>query len=82
MEWINEAVQVEARLDPEGQVWPRWFVWRGERYLVADIGRQWFEEGKRWVLVRTPAEDTFELTWNPVDGEWRLQRVWWRGRIV
>jgi PncC family amidohydrolase len=76
----SEAVAVELRLLPGGQVAPEAFTWRGRRYPVADVGRQWVEEtgGAAWhcYLVRTPSGETFELRGDLARDRWIVGRAW------
>lgn len=76
----GEMVAVELRLLPGGQVAPDAFTWRGRRYPVMDVGRQWVDETEeaawRCYLVRVPSGETFELRGDLASGRWILARAW------
>jgi hypothetical protein len=81
VEFINETILVEIRLQPTGEVVPLAFIWRGRRYRVTGIGRQWQEDDAadqawQFYLVQAGEADTFELHSNPATGQWLLSRAW------
>jgi hypothetical protein len=81
VEFINETILVEIRLRPAGDVVPLAFTWRGRRYQVTGMGRQWQEDGAAghaWqcYLVQAGDADTFELRSEPATGQWLLARAW------
>jgi hypothetical protein len=71
---VNEAIAVEVRLKADGAIRPLAFSWRGKRYRVASIGRQWEQDGERHFLVMTPDERVYELAYLQKEGGWRLRR--------
>lgn len=79
----DEPVDVEIRLLRGGRIVPSAFTWRGRRYLIVDVGRQWQEETDeatwRCHLVRAPSGETFELRYDPVRERWRVARAWGAG---
>ena len=71
---MNEPLLVEARVGRGGRLRPRSFVWRGQHYTVASIGRQWIDAGETHVLVMAKGGGTFELALARDTGAWRLVR--------
>jgi len=71
---VNEPLLVEARVGRGGRLRPRSFLWRGQRYSVASIGRQWIDDGGTHFLVMAEGSGTFELALAPDTGAWRLVR--------
>lgn len=78
----DEPADVDVRLLRGGRVVPTAFTWRGRRYAILDVGREWQEEigGTTWrsYLVRTPGPTTFELRFDPAREQWQVARVWGR----
>jgi hypothetical protein len=74
MRFVNEPVSVEARVSADGTLQPLAFEWEGCRFVVADYGRTWVENGIHCFLVMTPAQEIFELRQFP-DGRWILARA-------
>jgi len=71
---VNEVIAVETRFKADGVIRPLAFSWRGKRYHVASIGRQWEQDGERHFLVMTPDEQVYELAYLLKEGCWRLRR--------
>ena len=71
---MNESIAVEVRLKADGAIRPLAFSWRGKRYRVTSIGRQWEQDGERHFLVMTPDEQVYELAYLQKEGDWRLRR--------
>ena len=71
---MNEAIAVEVRLKADGTIRPLAFSWRGKRYRVTSIGRQWEQDGERHFLVMTAGEQVYELAYRQKEGDWRLRR--------
>ena len=71
---MNEVIAVEVRLKADGAMRPLAFSWRGKRYRVTSIGRQWEQDGERHFLVMTPDEQVYELAYLQKEGDWRLRR--------
>ncbi len=72
---MDEPITVEARFDGGGGLRPSAFEWRGRRFSVASIGRQWQAGEERRILVMTPQQQTFELAFLAGQGAWRLRRA-------
>jgi hypothetical protein len=86
MKFVDIPTAVEARFDEEGQVTPTTFRWRGRDVRISDVGRRWTEPHDphqlHHYLVMTPAQDTFELCLDTGTLQWKIVRVWERGRVV
>jgi hypothetical protein len=72
---MDEPIEVEAGLLPNGDVQPRAFRWEGRLHQIAAVGRQWTEQGEHRFLVMTPDERVFELALLPDAAGWRLRRT-------
>lgn len=74
------GIQVEARLESDGQVTPLAVLWGGRMTRVADVGRQWTQDQAgvphRHVLVMLPNSDRLELALNQHTLTWRLVQSW------
>lgn len=81
--WIgDDAVAVEARFLAGGRVQPIAFIWRGRRWTVTGLGRQWDDADGRHVLVVVPDGSRFELCLTSAPSGWRLLRAWERPGLV
>jgi hypothetical protein len=81
--WIgNEAVAVEAQFLPDGEIRPTAFTWRGRRWRIAGLGRQWDEANGRHVLVEATDGSRFELCLTSTQSSWRLLRAWERPHLA
>ena len=77
--WIgDERVTVEAHFLPDGEVQPTAFNWRGRRWRVTGLGRQWDKADGRHVLVIASDGSRFELCLTSPESGWRLLRAWER----
>jgi hypothetical protein len=70
-----ETIEVETRPDSIGGQLPRAFQWQGHRYRILSLGRRWEKDRRRWFLVQTVEEQTFELVNDLTDGSWALSRT-------
>lgn len=84
--FVEEAVNALVRVMKDGTIRPTSFLWRDRTRYVADTGRQWEERvaGKplRFYLVQTADGNTFELTHDPAENQWMVQRAWLRDVVV
>jgi hypothetical protein len=82
IEFIHEAVNVEAQLAGDGTLRPQAFTWQGRRYPIETWGRQESreEEGRtlRCYLVQTASSQTWELCHDEKRAQWTLTRHWAR----
>jgi hypothetical protein len=72
---MDEAIEVEARFSPDGEIQPLAFRWQGHRYPVASVGRRWTEGTERRFLIMTADERVYELAFLPDVPGWRLRRT-------
>jgi hypothetical protein len=72
---MNEVIAVEARFEIDGAIHPLAFSWRGKRYRVVSLGRQWEEGEARHFLVMTPEEQIYELAYLLEESRWILRRT-------
>jgi len=71
---LSDVIHVEARFREDGEIVPLAFVWEERRFAVLALGRQWREGQSRHLLVMTPGEQVFEITYNEDEGNWRMGR--------
>ena len=67
-----EPIEVTVRIDPQGQITPLRFVWKGRSYLVESTGRRWTGTDGQHILVMASRGDMFELLFAPGEGRWFL----------
>jgi hypothetical protein len=72
---MDEVIEVEARFEPSGEIWPLAFIWQGRRYPVIDRGRTWEQEDEFHALVLSEQDQVFELAYLRRTGAWRLRRT-------
>ena len=70
-----ESIEVTARIDPQGQITPLRFVWKGRSYLVESTGRRWTGADGQHILVMASSGDMFELLFAPGEGRWFLMEA-------
>src|SRR5512136_2149649 len=56
-----DPIEITVRFDPQGQVTPLRFTWKGRRFLVESTGRQWTGADGQHILVMTGSGAMFEL---------------------
>lgn len=82
----NEPISVELIQPGSGSPVLRAFRWRGQRHLVAAVGRRWQESDRAttWqcLLVQTTGRDTFELRYRADTGLWTVARAWLQPRVA
>lgn len=69
-----ELIEVTARFDSEGKIWPLHFTWQGRSYPVQSTGRRWEDNEGTHILVMVPGDQVFELVFIPAMGRWYLGR--------
>ncbi|UCH60441.1 MAG: hypothetical protein JSV61_02910 [Anaerolineales bacterium] len=69
------AVEVVARFDLHGKVYPQVFVWQGQTYPIDSVGRRWQEETEEHILVMDRTGKVFELIFSRLEGLWRLKTI-------
>jgi hypothetical protein len=70
-----ESIEVTARFDKYGKVIPLNLVWRGHRYTIDNLGRQWQAPDGLHLLVMTSSERMFELIFLSAESRWVLGKV-------
>lgn len=75
-EFFDDPASVTAAIDEEGKLDPQRVTWRGHKYKVTAVGRQWDEAEGRHVLVEAAGGTRFELQLRREDFTWRVRRVW------
>lgn len=85
VEFVNETVSVETRLDQDGKAIPAAFAWRGRRQEIVSWGRKKaiLRDGRDCCchLVQTAGMESWELCQDLETGGWTLARRWpreWR----
>lgn len=71
---MKEPISVEAYRNASGDLQPRAFTWRMERYPIHTTGRQWEEGEERHFLVMTPGNKVFEIGYDRDEHRWYLYR--------
>ena len=69
-----EPILVKARFDPQGNVIPVRFEWRGQSFLVESIGRRWQLKDGLHILVMVSGGRAFHLRFNANQDQWHLIR--------
>jgi len=80
VEFVNEPINVEVQLRPDGTPRPLAFVWRGRRLQITSWGRQSAEaqdgRSSQCHLVQTADLETWELCQDTDTAQWTLVRHW------
>lgn len=75
-EFYNDPVQVTGTMNDQGQVNLQSLTWRGERYTIVALGRQWLEADGRHVMAEAADRTRFELQLSRQELIWYVRRVW------
>ena len=70
-----ESIEVTARFEKNGKVIPLNLVWRGHRYTIDNLGRQWQAPDGLHILVMTSSGRMFELIFLSAESRWVLGKV-------
>lgn len=70
-----EQIEVTARFEKNGKVVPLYLVWKGHRYTVDNMGRQWQAADGLHTLVMTPTGRMLELLFVTSESQWYLIKV-------
>jgi hypothetical protein len=54
---------------------PTSFVWRGRKYVVKQVEKEWLEPGERSFTVKTKDGSTFMLSHNQKTDAWTLIEI-------
>jgi hypothetical protein len=71
---MSKSIPVEARFEPDGTLRPTAFEWKGKRYNIESLGRQWEEHGTQHFLVMVSSHQVFELVYLQGENHWQLKR--------
>jgi nicotinamide-nucleotide amidase len=84
VEFVDEPIDVEVQIRPDGQTRPSAFSWQGRRYEITSWGREEDKEragrSLHCLLVQTAGPETWELCREGEGGRWLLGRRWPRRR--
>ncbi len=69
------VVEVIARFDSQGKVYPQVFIWQGQSYPVDSIGRRWQEGTEEHILIMDITGKVFELIYSRAEGLWSLKTI-------
>ncbi len=69
---MMDPIEITVRFDPQGQITPLQFTWKGRHYLVESVGRHWSGADGQHILVMTGSGKMFELVFAPGEGRWYL----------
>ena len=69
-----DTVEVTARFDPQGNITPISFIWQGQVYTVASIGRRWQAKDGMHILVMVQGNRAYHLVYNDTSSTWKLIR--------
>jgi len=72
---MDDILKVEARFHTNGSIRPLAFIWRGVRYPILSVGRQWTEGSTRHFMVSSLRRRVFEIEFDPLSATWRLCRT-------
>ena len=64
---------VVSHINPQGEVIPLRFTWRGATYEITSWGRRWTAIDGEHSLVMAATGRMFELVYRPQDGDWYLK---------
>jgi hypothetical protein len=68
-----ESIEVTARFDKSGKIWPMRFVWQGREIQVEAVGRRWARDGAQHILVMALGGQVFELVFQNDTATWWIQ---------
>lgn len=71
---MNDSLKVECYSGHTYAQRPTAFVWRGRRYQVAQILKQWRSPRGPGFSLRVDNDTLFELTYNEITDQWSLQK--------
>ena len=69
MSTAPDPIDVIARHDQAGKIYPLHFIWRGSAYKVRDVGRRWQDDAGEHILVMVEGEQVCELL-HDSEGRW------------
>jgi hypothetical protein len=75
MRFVDDPIEVEIRVDTQGNLHPLAFTWHGRPYPITGIGRTYTQDNNRYFLVMTLGDRIFELCWHAADNRWTVTRA-------
>lgn len=76
LEFCNDPVQVTGTMNDQGQINLQSLAWRGQRYTIVAVGRQWTEDDGHHVMAEAADRTRFELQLSRQELIWYVKRVW------
>jgi hypothetical protein len=80
LEFINQPVNVEVRVQSDGSIQPLAFLYHGRRFQIENWGRDTEEtlagRDLHCYLVQSPGPETWELCQDKKTAQWTLRRHW------
>jgi hypothetical protein len=70
-----ESIEVVARFDQQGKVYPLSLRWQGRDYLVEATGRRWQAADGLHILLLTPSGRAFEVRYLAADNLWFMVKA-------
>ncbi|MDY6918104.1 MAG: DUF6504 family protein [Chloroflexota bacterium] len=71
----NESVSVTCYSGRDYPDRPTSFVWRGRKYEVKLVEKEWLEPGERHFTVRTRDDRTFMISYRRKEDRWSLVEI-------
>ena len=68
-----DLIDVIARHDESGTIYPLHFIWSGTSYRVSDVGRRWQDDAGEHILVMLDSGQVCELLHDGT-GRWSILR--------
>ncbi len=68
-----EPIEVTARFDKSGKVWPIRIVWGDREIQVESAGRRWEQGGEQHILVMALGGKVFELVFRNAAATWWIK---------
>lgn len=68
-----QPIEVIARFEANGNIYPTQFIWRDQTYSVLSTGRRWQDETGLHILVMIAGERVYELIFQPEGMHWFLK---------
>lgn len=70
-----QPVEVTARFDAKGKIYPLRLVLEGQEHLVVDVGRRWQDETGLHILVILSGFEAKELIYQAGEARWFLNAL-------
>jgi hypothetical protein len=70
-----DIIEVIARFDKDGKIYPQRLIWQGVEFPVESTGRRWQDQEGLHILIMIPRERVVELIYQAGDGLWYLKQL-------